>query len=834
MYVLSVHRCRREQLEEKERRKLEEQQKQAQEQAEAALISTPWLWAPKELSESNEPPPSEGPNTRNGHGVQDQQQTYQPPKSHHASTKQVQSASAIPSSHMQEQQRIAAQQRQGQTQAPPHRTQSQNIHPSSNAESSDRLRHPRVESLNESSSFHPSSAPATVSTFSQYGPQQRQHQSHHSHHQQSLQQDSQPQSTARASERTAYSSTTSMQQQPHAYRTETYASTSAQPASSTVPQAPRTPTHISTASTASAQQHHTPRTETYPSTTSSQHPSASSSVVQPPRTPAHVSTASGQLNQGLTGATSAPRTPAPASTASAQTSTEGARGDPFSSHQRLRPTFSSNIIRTPGHYSKSGTSTPNPSEGSPLSRRPTRESSRDAAGSGSIRANVSTPMDDAQRRRIASRSRSRAPSRDVDTESDSDSDDSSPPGPHRRGPIYGPATPTPGHRTDSGHSAASPYPNSISSRDSSIPSLASSMSRMSTADSPATSISSSVFLSTFSDEPMGLLSPLVVGGDVPSKPNTRDLGRSHTYPLIASRSQSPPSNIPAIPEERSPPQISRTPSSKTPKRSPSAHVKTPGSVGRSRTYPTLGADPFSDGEPPVIPAPPSPRSLARAPSPVRHPIRNSSLSQPPKIIPYSSASSTAMSQDTHRRRTQSQYDPGAVESLRQSLATAIPSATPRPQQQTTSTSSSASAYQHVQSQSQAQAQQPTSSPQPPKRKVRYGYWNRRGDHLVVIPSSTPSHSPGSPTSAAHARQYIVYAPHAEANPEELAHYPSPTEGWMNHRGQTLRYDPTVTELPESLPARGEPPVRPYHHVRSRRFSNVFSNIDGPLQFIHYV
>jgi len=60
-------------------------------------------------------------------------------------------------------------------------------------------------------------------------------------------------------------------------------------------------------------------------------------------------------------------------------------------------------------------------------------------------------------------------------------------------------------------------------------------------------------------------------------------------------------------------------------------------------------------------------------------------------------------------------------------------------------------------------------------------------------------------------QFIVYAPRNMANPSELAHYPSPTEGFLDHRGQKVKYDPSVPELPESLPLHGEPPSRPYEH-----------------------
>ncbi|OSD08173.1 hypothetical protein PYCCODRAFT_1463401 [Trametes coccinea BRFM310] len=83
----------------------------------------------------------------------------------------------------------------------------------------------------------------------------------------------------------------------------------------------------------------------------------------------------------------------------------------------------------------------------------------------------------------------------------------------------------------------------------------------------------------------------------------------------------------------------------------------------------------------------------------------------------------------------------------------------------------------------------------PRRSVRYGYWNRRGDHLYI--DSRTGH------------RYVVYAPRHLANPEELRNYPSATEGWRDHHGNFIKYDSTVRELPESLPRHGEAPEQPY-------------------------
>jgi hypothetical protein len=77
--------------------------------------------------------------------------------------------------------------------------------------------------------------------------------------------------------------------------------------------------------------------------------------------------------------------------------------------------------------------------------------------------------------------------------------------------------------------------------------------------------------------------------------------------------------------------------------------------------------------------------------------------------------------------------------------------------------------------------------------VRYGFWNRRGDYLTMD-------------------KYVVYAPHNRANPPELEGYPSPTEGYKDHYGQFIKYDPSRRELPESLPRQGQPPLLPYDKV----------------------
>lgn len=87
---------------------------------------------------------------------------------------------------------------------------------------------------------------------------------------------------------------------------------------------------------------------------------------------------------------------------------------------------------------------------------------------------------------------------------------------------------------------------------------------------------------------------------------------------------------------------------------------------------------------------------------------------------------------------------------------------------------------------------PPQSPEPVHytRRVRKGFWNRRGDHL------TPN-------------LYVVYAPENRAYPAELQHYPSETDGYKDQYGTFMPYLAERPELPASLPYHGRPPAQPY-------------------------
>ncbi|KAI6021199.1 hypothetical protein EDC04DRAFT_2732771 [Pisolithus marmoratus] len=88
--------------------------------------------------------------------------------------------------------------------------------------------------------------------------------------------------------------------------------------------------------------------------------------------------------------------------------------------------------------------------------------------------------------------------------------------------------------------------------------------------------------------------------------------------------------------------------------------------------------------------------------------------------------------------------------------------------------------------------QPPAHEAPPTgwtRKVRLGYWNKRGDHLT-------------------SNSYVVYAPPNRAYPPELRDYPDERRGYQDHRGVFVPVG-DHEELPASLPQRGRPPAQPY-------------------------
>ncbi|KAG0697908.1 hypothetical protein DFH29DRAFT_129058 [Suillus ampliporus] len=87
---------------------------------------------------------------------------------------------------------------------------------------------------------------------------------------------------------------------------------------------------------------------------------------------------------------------------------------------------------------------------------------------------------------------------------------------------------------------------------------------------------------------------------------------------------------------------------------------------------------------------------------------------------------------------------------------------------------------------------PPQSPEPAHyvRRVRKGFWNRRGDYLT-------------------SNSYVVYAPEDKAYPAELREYPDEADGYKDQYGAFVPYLPERPELPASLPYHGRPPAQPY-------------------------
>ncbi|RDX54661.1 hypothetical protein OH76DRAFT_1478925 [Lentinus brumalis] len=410
----------------------------------------------------------------------------------------------------------------------------------------------------------------------------------------------------------------------------------------------------------------------------------------------------------------------------------------YSAQRELHPTFSPNIVRTPDHYS------------SPPPRR--------------------TTYDDAER----TPSRTPAPA---------------------HGNIYGSSSTTPSRsnsmrRHTSGSSSSTPSSTSTSS------------------STTPTGGSSGLGLLMFTEEPQGLLSPLVVAGTPPASSKTspgREVNRSQTYPTP---------NVPTIPEEqgrnsypRTPRQYERAPArGQDSDRDYDQRDRERDRDRRSRER-EMEATPQPTNRTPPSRTPPSSYYTRPSPEGGSHHARQISRSHtlPMANSPQSTSPHHASSQ--YSQAPQQQYSSNTSYQSSSSYARTSPNPTPsRSQSRATSPlrnplprppahslyteslgnrgSSSASAAAAVhQHQNQSRRQQ-----------MRHGYWNRRGDHLYVTDKG---------------ERFIVYAPHHLANPEELKNYPSPTEGWLDHRRHFIKYDPSVPELLDSLPLQGRSPVRPY-------------------------
>ena len=405
------------------------------------------------------------------------------------------------------------------------------------------------------------------------------------------------------------------------------------------------------------------------------------------------------------------------------------------------------------------------------------------------------------------------------------------PVPH--GNIYGPSQSTPSRPTPSRSNSMSTY------RQSTTPSTPSA--------SRQTTPSGSLGLLTFTEEPQALLSPLVVGSTPPMETKSspgRDVFRSQSYPFVQNLNPSvgftgeleregrvyprtprpheiPRSRIEPVeqgshhspdrdrsanatpqPPTRTPPKCSpptRTPPSRTSpsynaRPSPEANSHHARQISRSHTYPSV----ISHGatiSPPVIPPPVLPSPVGSSPShsmstsPHYGSSHYSSSSSQGHQYPSSSRSSYPSSSYSRTSPTANSTRSRAASPLRHNPLPRPPAVSPYAESLTRGAGSSASAA--------AAAHQQNSYHNQTKRMVRRGYWNRRGDYLYVTDKD---------------ERFIVYAPPPLANPEELKQYPSPTDGWLDHHRDFIKYDPKVPELLDSLPVHGAAAKRPYQFV----------------------
>ncbi|PPR08252.1 hypothetical protein CVT24_001294 [Panaeolus cyanescens] len=187
---------------------------------------------------------------------------------------------------------------------------------------------------------------------------------------------------------------------------------------------------------------------------------------------------------------------------------------------------------------------------------------------------------------------------------------------------------------------------------------------------------------------------------------------------------------------------------------------------------------------PVSPTTPSPRSAAHSRSSSRHSSRQ------PSPIRRSSSGGTCTT-----------TPPSSNPSPLASSTSSIPKmANPLPQPPQPFGASHGSSHTQVMHVTSPTPKRPVTHPQPtsppiklpsksPKR-VRKGFWNRRGDHLTED-------------------GYIIYAPDEHKFPPELSSYPLPTDGFQDHTSMWTRFCPRP-ELPGSAPGKnGEPPKYPY-------------------------
>lgn len=263
----------------------------------------------------------------------------------------------------------------------------------------------------------------------------------------------------------------------------------------------------------------------------------------------------------------------------------------------------------------------------------------------------------------------------------------------------------------------------------------SSSSFTSTASDSSSSISG---VSSFVDEPASILSPLMLSNATP-KPSARPIERYHTYPDIG---RDPPLST-----------IAESP--------PRSHATSTPRPRQQRYTPPESYEPYTSS-----PTRRTSRSRSREPTPPRTPAKQT----PPR--------------DGGRPVVPSPAN-GSNSTLYLPPNPLIANPLPPPPREVR--------YLPI-------SPPPRVGPPPANRKrLRKGFWNRRGDHLTTT-------------------GYIVYAPPNMADPEELKDYPEAGDAYKDNFGTIVEHNPDRPELPESLPRYGKPPEQPYASVRDVHFS----------------
>ncbi|KAG6877558.1 hypothetical protein C0993_006055 [Termitomyces sp. T159_Od127] len=347
--------------------------------------------------------------------------------------------------------------------------------------------------------------------------------------------------------------------------------------------------------------------------------------------------------------------------------------------------------------------------------------------------------------------------------------------------------------------------------------------------------SSSISGAQLSDEPMSILSPLVI--PITPKPPTRHpITRGATYPNIGSHpGLDTISEAPPVPPSQMFSRPRETPTETyVPQSAPASQQSfTRPMASRSETYPRSAAPsvfrdaPLQDRSnlrnptaqdsyrsshrpstvqqhtPPDLEAYLVPRQTSPRPSTPRRPIEIYAPTPPPQrsasfdYIPtrHSSSHQSSPTRTTHTTR------PSPPEPSRSPKHTppTLPTDYPITPVSLRRTGAPASPYTYDEERPKPVKPVRIHTPVglPPVQRRRLGYWNRRGDHCTD-------------------EGYIVFAPPELAFPDELSTYPE--RDYQDDLGFRVAFDSKRPELPESLPRHGQPAEKPYKTVRSYLWS----------------